>query len=254
MSTQLKLTKGNHDHNHDHKKPPKPTPIPTPTHVNNPVQILPQIKSFSLQLPISDKAGGSPISISNPGTYNNKDWFYVNKSGDAVQFVVDIDLVKNTGLDATTANSKNLRTELRESTSGWSLADKTLHTLEVSMSVDVLVGGGVVVMQVHGPGRLPNMELELKNGFFQVQDHKNAQGTPNSNIGNLNSTSYKLGDKVTIKVVCGNGLIQFYYNGTLSPISITGKYDGQYFKTGNYLQGQNKGEKAIVSIYSLILE
>lgn len=237
---------------HKHHKSPKPKPTPQPSSIY-PITVLPELNKFALQLPISETVGGSPIKINTPGSFIHPDWFYVNSSNNAVKFIVDIDLIKSTGKGATTANSVNLRTELREQTPGWSLADTTLHILEVTLSVDELIGGGTVVTQVHGPGPLPNMEMELINGFFQIQDHKNAKGTPNSNIGNLNTTPYILGTKVNIKVVCGNNLIKFYYNGELSPLTISGSYDKQYFKTGNYLQGQKSGEKAVVSIYNLSL-
>lgn len=228
-----------------------------------PSNVLPALKSFSLQLPISDKHGDPPISISPKElqTFSDPNWFFVSNGGTAVTFRVDVDLAKKMGRAATTSNSVNLRTELREtlknmSPASWNLTDKKLHILEATMSVDHydVRGKGVVLFQIHGPNAAPNLELNLKGGNFVVENHLNKQGTPHSSIGNL-AENYILGSKFTIKIIAGNGMIQLYYNGILNEkVSFKSTYDNQYFKIGNYLQeGLLAGASSKVSIYKLNL-
>jgi hypothetical protein len=64
---------------------------------------------------------------------------------------------------------------------------------------------------------------------------------------------YELGRRFNLKIVAGGGEVLFYVDGELSKTVMKSKHDGQYFKAGNYLQGQDKGNFSRVKIYSLKL-
>ena len=196
------------------------------------------VGTWSLQLPISGTSSAGEMLTIDPakiGSFSRPEIFEVTV------MTVDVDQVKKNG-PAKSPNSQYYRTELRQGTDnypGFSLGSSHLSTLEITFSVDQLVNApqGVIVAQIYGAGPLPNME--------------NAQGTPVGNNPPL-ITNYKLGTEATIKIVAGNGQIQFYYNGALNnAVTIKGSYSGQYWKTGTYCQATNPGTICKVSFYSI---
>ena len=215
------------------------------------------VGTWSLQLPISGTSSAGEMLTIDPakiGSFSHPGIFEVTPS--AIVMTVDIDQVKKNG-PGKSPNSHYYRTELRQGTNsypGFSLGSSHLSTLVITFSVDQLVNApqGVVVAQIHGAGPLPNMELKIQpDGFITPEDHKNAQGTHVGNNPPL-ITNYKLGTKATIKIVAGNGQIQFYYNGALNnAVTIKGSYSGQYWKTGTYCQATNPGTICKVSFYSI---
>lgn len=218
-----------------------------------PIQIIPSLKSYSLTLPISEKGTDLPKVVQSLANYCDPAWFFVNTLKNCVVLNVNVDMCK--GLGATTANSVNLRSELREldingKNASWNLSDQTLHILESTMSVDAYSGKGVVIAQCHGGVKKPNMELRLIDGNFLVENHQNKQGTKNVVVGIL-SQGYVIGTKFVIKIVAGNSKIDVYFNGS-KKISFASKFPNQFFKIGAYDQsGIKPGSISTVSLYNL---
>lgn len=205
-----------------------------------------EFEKFVLQLPLKE-----PRRSDDPKNFDMDNVFEHTRSG--VEMIVDVDFCHEKGA-ASTPNSKNLRTEFKEITRGWSLNKNKLHVMEMEFAVKrAKTTKGVVIAQIHGPGKLPNLEVNLKRGKLVVQDHKNKQGTPNAEIGTLIS-GYKMGTKVHLRIVAGQGEILFYVDGKLSKVVMKSAHDGQYYKAGAYLQGQDKGNYCKVKIYKLKLE
>ncbi len=183
--------------------------------------------------PDTVKVGGSPDLM----TYADE-WFRLNATKDGVVFKVRTD-------GATTANSPNPRSELREMSSdgktqaAWSSTAGT-HAMEIEQTVNVLPIGNkpvVVVGQIHDANddvsvfRLEgNTNGDRNLGSLWITDGDSAHGY-------LITTAYRLGTKFRVGFNVSGGQITYTYNGQpVAGYAQSKRFSGAYFKAGSYNQ------------------
>lgn len=204
-------------------------------------------KLWKLTLPISKD--GKVVEIRQPAlaTYSSK-YCELTPDGKGVVF-------RAWHGGDTTQNSKNPRSELRETyggdTEGYWDASKGRHSLRIVGQVNRLtkVKPHVVVGQLHNQAddvwvwRLEGSKLYLTNF--------------NDTHAYLVDGNYQLGTRYTLEAVIESGVTSFSYNGIKLPY--TAKVKGpQYFKAGNYVQSnpttapsESTSEYAEVVIYEV---
>ncbi len=244
-----------------------PTPVPpTPPPGGNataPGGLL-NLTNWYITLPVPAGSGSSsPKTVNQPtlNTYSDE-WFHLNTAKNGVVFHVKF------GAGATTTNSSNPRSELREMTNngkdmaGWSSSSGT-STMTIIESVDHLtvVKPHVVVGQIHDSTddvTVFRMEGNSPGGTSDTATLYITDG--NITHGFAVDSNYKLGTKFSVKFEVSGGVVKYYYNGALLNYTQKKSFSGAYFKAGNYLQsnpsdGKSSGEStnsfADVSIYDL---
>ncbi len=202
-----------------------------------PAQVL-DLTDWKLNLPIAGSNGWSK-EIKQPelATFIDKDYFFVNKKGDAVVFRAPVEGI-------TTSGSKYPRSELREMINGgkdkadWNIAaGNGTHIMEITQAVTHLPDykPHVVVGQIHdADDDVIVFRLEGKKLWVDHDGSKDA----------LLTDQYELGTKFTVKFVAGNGKVDSYYNGRFAESYATNA-EHCYFKAGMYTQSNlTKGDKA----------
>jgi hypothetical protein len=199
-----------------------------------PGQIL-DLTNWKLTLPVKADGMVNPKEIKQPSlnTYTNGDYFFTNKTNDAVSFKA------NAG-GATTSGSHFPRSELREMTengkkpASWSSAQGT-HTLFIDQRITHLpdVRKHMVIGQIHDESKYVI--------FFRLEDKKllvSVNGGPREVLDN----NYILGTRFTLKMVVNNNQVKCYYNQDLK-YTFDIAFTGGYFKAGAYLQSSCQGNK-----------
>lgn len=200
---------------------------------------------WQLQLPV--KYGKSILIIKYPElqTYTSE-YFYTASDGSMA--------FKCPTNGYTTENSKYPRSELRENEE-WDLL-KNIHLLTTQCKiVKVAKGKGVIIGQIHGTESKLNPQVcKLyydPNGdvYLQHKCDKNPSDTEiKVKLGKVN-----LGDVLNYSFFVNNGVIAVCVNDKKVVISFKNTYWNKqkyYFKLGNYLQDNNKGDDfSIVQFY-----
>lgn len=187
-----------------------------------------------------------PVEILQPqlATYTHPEWFHLNAEKTAVVFAANWD-------GATTPNSNNPRSELREmvnngnTLANWS-GSTGRHQMDCELRVTRLDGAHhVVIGQIHDADddvtvfRLEGNQLWITDGD-NTHGHLLGTYTPGPN-----STKIKIGFDVFA------GTIRYRYNGNTVPYELPMQGDGGYFKTGCYLQVKQNSGGATVELYSV---
>ena len=185
------------------------------------------LKSWKVTLPV--RAGGKLLEVAQPelATYAHDSFFTVNAGKDGIRF-----RVFHGG--ATTGNSKNPRTELREmradgSRAEWSIATGS-HRMEIRGRVNRLteVKPHVVIGQIHGGSDdVTVWRVEGKSLYLTKGDDSHAHKV---------TDNFVLGAEYTIRFEAANGKVRYRYNGDLLPFTLSSSASTCYFKAGNYLQ------------------
>ncbi len=221
-------------------------------------------QAWYITLPTKIKATPDTVKVPDLMTYTDE-WFRLNDAKDGTVFKARCD-------GATTANSKNPRSELREMRSdgknqaAWSSTAGT-HSMEIEQIVNVLPIGSkphVVVGQIHDANddvsvfRLEgNTSGDRSIGSLWITDG-------NTTHGRLITNSYKLGTKFRVGFNVSGGKISYTFNGQpVAGYSQSKNFSGAYFKAGCYNQsggnstplpdGPDKGKSdyAQVTIYAV---
>lgn len=168
-------------------------------------------------------------------TYVNENWFYTNKTSDAVIFRAI------TG-GTTTKGSGYPRSELREMTdngkknASWSSSEGT-HTLFIDQSIVHLPvkKPHIVVGQIHdAEDDVIVFRLEKKKLFVKTDDES----------GPVLDENYQLGTRFTVMFKVKDDHTECYYNGKLK-FSYPKAFSGAYFKAGAYVQSSCKGKRKV---------
>jgi len=199
-----------------------------------PAQVL-DLTNWKLTLPINSDATINPDEIKQPqlNTYTNADYFFTNKSNDAVTFKA------NAG-GATTSGSNFPRSELREMVengkkpAAWSSAEGT-HTLFIDQRITHLpdVRKHMVVGQIH--------DADKYVIFFRIEDKKLLVSV-NGGARETLDDNYVLGTRFSVKMVVSNNKVKCYYNEVLK-YTFDINFTGGYFKAGAYVQSSCQGAK-----------
>lgn len=173
------------------------------------------------------------VTMPQLATYELKPYFYLDNASQGVIFSAPAQG------GATTPNSSNPRSELRQMVNGsnaaWSNKSQTwtmqgtFAFLQIPISSDPT--RGVVGMQIHdGNDDVTVLRLE-KNGDLWV-----TKGDTAHHI--LVNGNYVLGTYMNVKVEARKGGgIRWYINNMTTPVAtIAGVYSGCYFKAGAYTQ------------------
>jgi hypothetical protein len=189
------------------------------------------LKSWKVTLPIRD--GDKILEVKQPrlATFKHDSFFAVNAGGNGIRF-----RVFHGG--ATTDNSPNPRSELREMRSNgseakWSIADGT-HSMEVRGKVNRLtkVKPHVVIGQIHGGSDdVTVWRVEGKSLFITKGDETHAHKV---------TDDFELGTEYTIKFEAADGKVRYRFNGDLVPFTVSSSASTCFFKAGNYLQSNPK--------------
>jgi hypothetical protein len=193
------------------------------------------LTSWKLTLPINTGIKLNPDEIKQPilNTYTNPDYFFSNKTGDAITFRA------NCG-GFTTTGSNFPRSELREMTNngsksaGWSSAIGT-HTMFIDQRITHLpvVRKHMVVGQIH--------DADKYLIFFRIEDDKLLVSVNGADRDVLDE-HYVLGTRFNVKLVVKDNQTLVYYNDNLK-YTYKMNFEGAYFKAGAYVQSSCQGEK-----------
>lgn len=199
-----------------------------------PGEIL-NLENWKLTLPINTGGNANPDEIKQPllNTYTNNDYFYSNKTNDAVTFRA------NAG-GATTSGSNFPRSELREminkgkQPANWSSSEGT-HTLFIDQRVTHLpdVRKHMVIGQIH--------DADKYLIFFRLEDQKLLVSVNGGDRVTLDE-HYQLGKRFSVKMIVSNDQTKCYYNNELK-YTYKGSFSGAYFKAGAYVQSSCQGNK-----------
>ena len=211
------------------------TEKPSVAEINKlPAQVL-DLTNWKLTLPINSDATINPDEIKQPqlNTYTNADYFFTNKTNDAVTFKA------NAG-GATTSGSNFPRSELREmfengkKSAAWSSAEGT-HTLFIDQRITHLpdVRKHMVVGQIH--------DADKYVIFFRIEDKKLLVSV-NGGARETLDDNYVLGTRFSVKMVVSNNKVKCYYNEVLK-YTFDINFTGGYFKAGAYVQSSCQGAK-----------
>ena len=193
-------------------------------------QVL-DLANWKLTLPVSAPATpDNRCRLSQPAlaTYPSSLWFHPTPACDGVLLRAPVN-------GATTTNSKNPRSELREMTdngakpASWSATNGT-HTLVVTEAFTHLpqVKPQLVGTQIHDAThditvfRLEGPDLYITND--------------NNTHYKLVTSNYRLGTRFEAKYVVSGGRIRAYYNNTPQTTIPAPSLAGAYFKAGAYTQ------------------
>jgi len=237
--------------------PPPVDPPPTGT-VTYPMDV---IASNGWYVTLPSKVKTTPDTVKIPGLLMySGEWFYLNSAKDGVIFKAPTD-------GATTKNSKNPRSELREMSpdgktqAAWSSTTGT-HSMDIEQMVSVLPIGSkpvVVVGQIHDGNDdvtvfrlVGNTTGDRSIGSLWITDGDKSEGYKVTD-------SYRLGTKFRVGFQVAGGKITYTYNGQLVAYTQTKELSGCYFKAGSYNQAggivtklpDGKSDYAEVTIYAL---
>lgn len=193
------------------------------------------LTNWKLTLPVNTGNKANPDEVKQPAlnTYTNPDYFYTNKTSDAVTFRSTVD-------GFTTTGSNFPRSELREMTdngtrsASWSSSAGT-HTLFIDQRITHLpaVRKHIVCGQIH--------DSDKYILFFRLEDDQLLISVNGGDRDVLDS-HYVLGTRFTVKLVVNNDQTQVYYNNKLMYTYRT-VFNVAYFKAGAYVQSSCKGQK-----------
>ncbi|MGH3655949.1 MAG: polysaccharide lyase family 7 protein [Micromonosporaceae bacterium] len=200
-------------------------PTTPPGDCRYPADVL-DLKNWEITLPVGED-DDNPKDVYQPelATFALDPWFIVTAGCGGVRFRSPVN-------GATTENSKNPRSELREMNgedeAGWS-ADEGTHVMTLTESFNHLPNDKphLVGAQIHGGDddvivfRLEGSSLWLTNG--DDTHHK------------LVTDDYQLGTKFEAKFVASGGEVKAYYNGELQT-TLDADFSEGYFKAGAYTQ------------------
>ncbi len=208
------------------------------------------LKNWKLTLPVGKSGDPTEIKNTNLATYKNAPWYSRLSDGQTI-FYVD-----SKRATATTSNSDNPRSELREMSgskeASWSSTSGThqlLTRLKVTQLQGTSAGGktfGVVISQIHDANDdVTVFRLEGKKLWVTKGDEPH---------GYLVDGNVKIGQIITVGFKVEKGVTRYYYSntGSMSPslisYSLKQSYSGGYFKAGNYCQcgGGRTGKTKIV--------
>ena len=205
-----------------------------PAKPSYPGQVL-NLQAWKLTLPVNTDHNGNPDEIKQTelNTYADDNYFFLNKSKDAVTF-------KATCGGETTSGSNFPRSELREmqddskTSAAWSSAEGK-HTLFIDQRVTHLpdVRKHIVVGQIHDASRYVI--------FFRLEGTK-LLVSANGGARIVLDPNYVLGNRFTVKFVVENNQTQCYYNDKLM-YTLDENFSNAYFKAGAYVQSSCKGNK-----------
>jgi hypothetical protein len=201
-----------------------------------PSEIL-DLSNWKLNVPEGIKTPGSSDEYKQPvlNTYTNENWFYTNKSANAVVFRAI------TG-GTTTKGSGYPRSELREMTdngkknASWS-SSTGIHTLFIDQSIIhlPLKKPHLVVGQIHdAEDDVIVFRLEKKKLFVKMDDEN----------GPVLDNNYQLGTRFTVMFKVKNDRTECYYNEKLK-FSYPKAFNGAYFKAGAYVQSSCQGKRKV---------
>jgi hypothetical protein len=228
---------------------PPPGPPPGPG-AKYPIDLFG--KNWYLTTPVP-RADGLATEIHQPelATYTSK-YFELTDDGTAAVF-------RAWHGGATTKGSKNTRSELREETgdgaghAAWS-SNSGRHRMVVKGRVNRLtkVRPHVVIAQIHDAADdVTVFRVEGSNLWVTAGDNPH---------GYLLDANFALGRDYEIGFDVSDGVVSYLYSGRVVPWTLTAKTEGNYFKTGNYLQsnptnapGESTSEYSEVLIYSAVV-
>ena len=186
------------------------------------------LSNWKLTLPVATTSDDEAGEIRQPAlaTYENKDFFDVNRDGSGVVFRAPVG-------GATTSGSEYPRSELREMTghgsreAGWSNASGR-HVMTVTQAITALprVKSHVVAGQIHdAEDDVVMVRLEKKRLFVEADGDE---------IGVLDK-KYVLGTRFTVRIGASSSGIEVRYNESrvVRYKKIGSRY---YFKAGCYTQ------------------
>jgi len=238
--------------------PVDPPPVDPPPTGTSPMDFL-DSSSWYLTLPTKIKATPDTVKIPELRTYASE-WFRLNSAKDGVVFKAPTD-------GATTTNSKNPRSELREMSpdgktqAAWSSTTGT-HSMDIEQMVSAVPIGSkpvVVVGQIHDEDddvtvfRFEgNTSGDRNVGELWITDG-------NTSHGHLVDDNLALGTKFSVGFQVADGKITYTYNGQTVDYTQSKKLSGCYFKAGSYNQAggivtklpDGKADYAEVTIYAL---
>jgi hypothetical protein len=193
------------------------------------------LTNWKLTLPINTGNKVNPDEIKQPqlSTYTNSDYFFTNKTGNAIT------LRANCG-GFTTTGSNFPRSELREmvdngkKSAGWSSSEGT-HIMFIDQRVTHLpdVRKHMVVGQIH--------DADKYLIFFRLENDQLLVSVNGANRDILDE-HYVLGTRFNVKMVVKDNTTQVYYNGDLK-YTYKMNFNGAYFKAGAYVQSSCQGDK-----------
>lgn len=210
---------------------------------------------WKLTLPIN---GAAEIKLPELKTYQSE-WFRLNATHDAAVFRARTD-------GATTSNSSNPRSELREMTAAntnasWSSTSGS-HSMEIVQAVNVLPIGSkpvVVTGQIH--------DASDDISVFRVEGNTSGDRSiasiwitnGNTSHGHLVTNAYKLGTVYRVGFQVAKGIISYTFNGQPVAYQLASSFSGGYFKAGSYNQSggnitplaDGSADYAEVTIYAL---
>ena len=216
-------------------------------------------QGWYITLPSKGKATPDTVKVPELRTYASE-WFHLNDAKDGVVFKARTD-------GATTKNSKNPRSELREMSSdgkdeaAWSSTTGT-HSMEIEQMVGVLPIGSkpvVVVGQIHDEDDdvtvfrlVGNTSGDRSIASLWITDGDKLEG-------HKVTDSYRLGTKFRVGFQVAGGKITYTYNGQPVAYTQTKKLRGCYFKAGSYNQAggivtklpNGQADYAEVTLYAL---
>jgi len=201
-----------------------------------PSEIL-NLSNWKLNVPEGIKTPGLSDEYKQPelNTYTNENWFYANKTSDAVVFRAI------TG-GTTTKGSGYPRSELREMTdngrknASWSSSTGS-HILFIDQSIIHLPvkKPHLVVGQIHdAEDDVIVFRLEKKKLFVKIDDEN----------GPVLDDNYQLGTRFNVMFKVKNDTTECYYNGKLK-FSYPKAFTGAYFKAGAYVQSSCQGKRKV---------
>lgn len=172
------------------------------------------------------------VTMPQLATYELKPYFYLDNPNQGVVFMAPAQG------GATTPNSSNPRSELRQMINGanaaWSNSSATWNMEAVMCFNQIPTSSdptrGVVGMQIHdGNDDVTVLRLE-KNGDLWATKGDTAHGV-------LINGNYVMGTFMKVRVTAfKGGPIRWYVNDVLKATPVTGTISGAYFKAGAYTQ------------------
>lgn len=213
--------------------------------------------NWYITLPTKIKKTPDTVEMPELGTYSSE-YFHLSDAGDGVVFKAPTD-------GATTKNSKNPRSELREESgedhAAWSSTNGT-HSMDIEQSIDVAPIGSkphIVVGQIHDADDdvtvfrwEGNTSGDRNVGKLWITDGDTTHGR-------LVDDALRLGTRFRVGFKIAAGVISYTYNGQPIEYLQKKKITGCYFKAGSYCQSggnvtklpSGEADYAQVTIYAL---
>lgn len=207
-----------------------PAPLPPP----NPSTI--DLTNWKLTLPVDYNSDGKADEVRQPSlaTFKLTPYFYPRVDG-GIAFQAPCS-------GATTSGSTYPRSELREmrnggyDTASWDSDDGAIHTMVAELAFTHLpeLKPHCVGLQIHDATKdICVLRLEATSLYITAGD--------NSHYKRI-ASDYKLGTRITVKVEVTAGGTRWYLDG-VHVTTISGLYEGAYFKAGCYTQASSKVSK-----------